>query len=210
MGNRSAAPGRSGTGGDGELRCATNASIGVAVRPFDLQMSTETPEEKAKHRVRQLIWLYLWLLLVEGALRKWALPRFSNPLLLIRDPVMLGIYFYAIKAQVFPRNVWAVSLWIIGILSAVAILGSPLFPYLPLKAMVEVTAYGFRSNFLHLPLIFVMASVFDEEDVKKFGWWILFVMIPIGLLMAAHFKASPDSFINRTAGLGEAEQLTAG
>src|SRR5467141_1004452 len=173
-------------------------------------MSTETPEEKAKHRVRQLIWLYLWLLLVEGALRKWALPRFSNPLLLIRDPVMLGIYFYAIKAQVFPRNVWAVSLWIIGILSAVAILGSPLFPYLPLKAMVEVTAYGFRSNFLHLPLIFVMASVFDEEDVKKFGWWILFVMIPIGLLMAVQFKASADSFINRTAGLGEAEQLTAG
>src|SRR5947207_12528095 len=114
-------------------------------------MSTETPEEKAKHRVRQLIWLYLWLLLVEGALRKWALPRFSNPLLLIRDPVMLGIYFYAIKAQVFPRNVWAVSLWIIGILSAVAILGSPLFPYLPAKALVEVTAYGFRSNFLHLP-----------------------------------------------------------
>src|SRR5947209_20481121 len=99
-------------------------------------MSTETPEEKAKHRVRQLIWLYLWLLLIEGALRKWALPRFSNPLLLIRDPVMLGIYFYAIKAQVFPRNFWAVSLWTIGILSVVAILGSPLFSYLDRKSVV--------------------------------------------------------------------------
>jgi len=173
-------------------------------------MSIENPEEKAKHRIRQLIWLYLWLLLIEGALRKWALPRFSNPLLLIRDPVMLGIYYYAIKAQVFPRNVWAVSLWTIGILSVFAIVGSPLFSYLPLQAMVEVTAYGFRTNFLHLPLIFVMASVFDEEDVKKFGWWILFLVIPIALLMAAQFKASPDSFINRTAGLGEAEQLTAG
>lgn len=173
-------------------------------------MSIENPEENAKHRIRQLIWLYLWLLLIEGALRKWALPRFSNPLLLIRDPVMLGIYYYAVKAHVFPRNVWAVSLWTIGILSIFAILGSPLFSYLPPKAMVEVTAYGFRTNFLHLPLIFIMASVFDEEDVKKFGWWILFGMIPIGLLMVAQFKASPDSFINRTAGLGEAEQLTAG
>jgi hypothetical protein len=173
-------------------------------------MSIENPEEKAKHRIRQLIWLYLWLLLIEGALRKWALPRFSNPLLLIRDPVMLGIYYYAIKAQVFPRNFWAVSLWVIGVLSVLAIAGSPLFLYLPLQAMVEVTAYGFRTNFLHLPLIFVMASVFDEEDVKKFGWWILFLVIPIALLMAAQFKASPDSFINRTAGLGEAEQLTAG
>jgi len=173
-------------------------------------MSTENPEEKAKHRIRQLIWLYLWLLLIEGALRKWALPRFSNPLLLIRDPVMLGIYYYAIKAHVVPRNVWAISLWTIGILSVFAILGSPLFSYLPPKAMVEVTGYGFRTNFLHLPLIFVMASVFDEEDVKKFGWWILFLVIPIALLMVAQFKASPDSFINRTAGLGEAEQLTAG
>ncbi len=35
-------------------------------------------------------------------------------------------------------------------------------------------------------------------------------MIPMGLIMAAQFEASPDSFINRTAGLGEAEQLTAG
>ena len=171
---------------------------------------TESPEKKAKGRIRQLIWLYFWLLLIEGALRKWALPGFSNPLLLIRDPVMLGIYFYAIKAHVFPRSFWAVSLWIIGILSAVAIVGSPLFPYLPLKETVELLAYGFRANFLHLPLIFVMASVFDEEDVKIFGWWILFVMIPMGLLMAVQFKALPDSFINRTAGLGEAEQLTAG
>src|SRR5207302_2176183 len=67
-----------------------------------------------------------------------------------------------------------------------------------------------RTNFLHLPIIFVMANVFDEEDIKKFGWLTLHVMIPIGLIMAAQFKASPDSFINRTAGLGEAEQLTAG
>jgi hypothetical protein len=63
---------------------------------------------------------------------------------------------------------------------------------------------------LHLPLIFVMASVLDEEDVKKFGWWILLMMIPMGLVMVAQFEASPDSFINRTAGLGEGEQLTAG
>jgi hypothetical protein len=32
----------------------------------------------------------------------------------------------------------------------------------------------------------------------------------MSLVMAAQFNASPDSFINRTAGLGEAEQLTAG
>lgn len=174
----------------------------------------ESPEEKAKHRVRQLIWLYFWLLLVEGALRKWVMPRFSNPLLLIRDPVMLGIYFYAIKAHVFPRNFWATSLWIIGCVSFVATIFLARFSvvsfYLPVVPLLEVALYGARTNFLHLPLIFIMASVFDEEDVKKFGWWIIVLMIPMSLLMAVQFEASPDSFINRTAGLGEAEQLTAG
>src|SRR6266480_8044358 len=174
----------------------------------------ESPEEQAKQRVRQLIWAYLWLLLIEGALRKWVMPRFSNPLLLIRDPVMLGIYFYAIKAHIFPKNFWAASLWVIAVLSLIASIVLSRFNvlsgYVPVVPILEVTLYGIRTNFLHLPLIFVMANVFDEEDVKKFGWWILLMMIPMGLVMAAQFKASPDSFINRTAGLGEAEQLTAG
>src|SRR2546430_1554306 len=174
----------------------------------------ESPEEQAKQRVRQLIWAYFWLLLIEGALRKWVVPRFSNPLLLIRDPVMLGIYFYAIKAHVFPRNLWVASLWVIAGLSLLASILLSTFNvlsgYVPIIPILEVTLYGIRTNLLHLPLIFVMANVFDEEDVKKFGWWIIVMMIPMGLVMVAQFKASPDSFINRTAGLGEGEQLTAG
>src|SRR5437588_5725250 len=177
-------------------------------------MSTETPEEKAKQRVRQLIWLYFWLLLTEGVLRKWVTPRFSDPLLLVRDPVILGIYYYAIRARVFPRNFWVSALWVIAFLSLVATILFARFSlvsgYVPTIPLLEVTVYGIRTNFLHLPLIFVMASVFDEEDVKKFGWWIIALMIPMCLLMIAQFKASPDSFINRTAGLSEAEQLTAG
>jgi hypothetical protein len=177
-------------------------------------MSIENPEDKAKQRVRQLIWLYLWLLLVEGVLRKWVMPRFSDPLLIVRDPVVLGIYYYAIRARVFPRNFWVNSLWVLGFLSLVASILFARFSlvsgYLATVPLLEVTVYGMRTNFLHLPIIFVMASVFDEEDVKKFGWWILILMIPMALLMAAQFKASPDSFINRTAGLSEAEQLTAG
>ena len=79
-----------------------------------------------------------------------------------------------------------------------------------MSRVLIVTVYGFRSNFLHLPLIFIFANVFDAEDIKKIGWWILLGMIPMGLIMAAQFQASPDSFINRTVGVGEGEQITAG
>src|SRR5207244_13235648 len=62
----------------------------------------------------------------------------------------------------------------------------------------------------HLPLIFIFASVFDADDVRRIGWWILLGMIPMSLLMALQFHSAPESFINRTVGLGEGEQITAG
>jgi hypothetical protein len=168
-----------------------------------------TGDSKPVRYIRRLLWLYIFLLVVEGALRKWIVPQLSNPLLLVRDPIVVLIYALAIFAGVWPRNKFMYSLAAIALLSwLVAVL--VLEPYIPMSRVFIVTAYGFRSNFLHLPLIFICASVFDVEDVKKIGWWILLGMIPMGLIMALQFHASPDSFINRTVGLGEGEQITAG
>ena len=160
--------------------------------------------------VRVLIWVYLVLLLMEGALRKWALPSLSDPLLVIRDPIVIGIYFFALRAHVFPWNGYVVLLGIIGVLSAVVSI-LILWDYIPIKVILLVAGYGFRSDFLHLPLIFVMAETLDLEDVKQIGRWTLLLVIPMAVLMVLQFKASPDSFINKTAGLGEGQQLaTAG
>src|SRR5205823_9354474 len=104
---------------------------------------------------------------------------------------------------------FVVSLGIIAILSwATGIL--VLLPYLPIKTLLLVTGYGFRSNFLHLPLIFILPAVLDLKDVQRIGRWTIIGMIPMGLLMAAQFNASPESFINRAAGLGEGTQIQAG
>ncbi|MEY2484085.1 MAG: hypothetical protein QOK24_2613 [Verrucomicrobiota bacterium] len=159
--------------------------------------------------IKKLIWLYFLLLIFEGSFRKWLLPQFSDLLLVVRDPVVIAIYFAAVKAKVFPRTAYITSLAIIGFLSAlVSVL--VLMPYVPLRAMVLITGYGFRCNFLHLPLIFIMARVLDRDDLKNLGRWILLGMIPMALLMAFQFNAEPDAFINRTAGLGESQQITAG
>lgn len=155
--------------------------------------------------VRRLIWLYFWLLIIEGALRKWVVPGLSNPLLLVRDPVLIAIYFFAIPAKVFPRNGWTVAFFVIGFLSLFTSFVQ-LWLYLPPKVIALVAGYGFRSNFLHLPLIFVMAKVLRPEDVKKFGWWTLIVIVPMAALMVLQFRAAPDAFVNRTAG-GEGEMM---
>ena len=169
--------------------------------------SIDSSEEKAKRYIRRLIWLYFWLLLIEGALRKWVLPDYSNPLLLVRDPVVIAIYLWAIPARVFPRNGWTIALVVIGFLSLLATFVQ-LWPYVSPRMIALVGGYGFRSNFFHLPLIFVMASVLRPEDVKRFGWWTLLILVPMSMLMAAQFGAAPDAFLNRTPG-GEGETMMA-
>ncbi|MDQ6625309.1 MAG: hypothetical protein M3Y69_04080 [Verrucomicrobiota bacterium] len=164
-------------------------------------------EHKLLPRIRQLIWLYFWLLIIEGALRKWVAPALSNPLLIIRDPVVIAIYIFAIRARIFPRNGWMTALWIVGLLS-LALSFVTLWPYLPPERIALVSGFGFRSNFVHLPLLFVMQKALRVDDVKKFGWWTLLVLIPMTALMVLQFRASPDAFVNRTAG-GEGESMLA-
>jgi hypothetical protein len=115
------------------------------------------------------------------------------------------IYFFAIPGKVFPRNGWTFALAVLGVLSVLTSFVQ-LWLYLPPKMIALVAAYGFRSNYLHLPLIFVMAKVIRPQDVKTFGWWTLVVLLPMTLLMVLQFRAAPDAFVNHTAG-GEGEMM---
>lgn len=157
---------------------------------------------KALTTTRRLIYFYLILLIFEGVLRKWIVPQFSNFLLLVRDPVVLAIYFFAMRARAFRWNAFVISAGIIGLLSWMASI-LVLFDYFPIRTVLFVTGFGFRCNYLHLPLIFVIPAVFDLEDVKRIGWWTMLGMIPMALLMAWQFHSPPEAFINRTAGLSE-------
>lgn len=168
-------------------------------------MNPNSSHDKARRYIRYLLWLYFCLLLIEGALRKWVLPEFSNPLLVVRDPVALAIYFLSFRARVFPRNGWVIALGVMAFLSALATFVQ-LWPYLPPTKIAAICGYGIHTNFFHLPLIFIMAQVLRFEDVKKFGWWTLALLVPITLLLIAQFQAAPDALVNRTAG-GEGEMM---
>jgi hypothetical protein len=183
----------------------------------DLQVQQALAEKQPRifdrtqtiRNIRRLIWIYLWLLIFEGAFRKWIFPQFSSPLLLIRDPIVLAIYFLALRARIFPQNFFVIAIEILAILTwATGII--VLLPYLPIKTIVLITGFGVRCNFLHLPLIFIIPAVFDFDDVKRIGWWTIMGMIPMAILILVQFNAAPDSFINRAAGLGDATQIAAG
>ena len=184
----------------------------IAHRPF-----SPAPEDLPKVfdatttvlHLRRLIWLYLLLLIFEGAFRKWIVPQLSSPLLLIRDPVVVVIYVLALRARLFPQNIFMSTLAIIAILSwATGII--VLLPLYSLPTIILVTGYGIRSDFLHLPLIFIIPAVLNLEDVRRVGRWTIIGMIPMAFLMAWQFASSPEAFVNRAAGVGEGLQIQVG
>ncbi len=142
--------------------------------------------------IRRLVWTYFLLLLFEGVLRKWVVPSLSNPLLLVRAPIVIVIYALAIHARVFPYNRWVMSCCLLAFVGLFAGL------YVLQDAPV-VALFGFQADFLHLPLIFVMPRVLDLRDVRQFGFWTLVFSIPMALLMVLQFQAAPTSVLNAGA-----------
>ncbi len=151
--------------------------------------------------IRQLIWAYFFLIIFEGALRKWVVPGLSNVLLLVRDPIVIAIYLLAIRARLFPWNTWVMLLSLLGPVCLFA--GMYVLQDTPL-----VPLFGFRTDFMHFPLVFIIPRVFDFRDVKKMGFWALAICIPMAMLMVLQFKSPPGAWINTTAG-GTGRQIAA-
>ena len=142
-----------------------------------------------------LIVVYLVLLVIEGALRKWIFPEISALLLVVRDPVALLIYLVAAQKghlwQSRQMGVWTLLALAIIILGIVQLsLGLPL----------PVMLFGLRTYLLHWPLVFVMGSCLTCKDVVWIGKWTLLVSIPMTFLIVKQFQSSPTSDINATAG----------
>ena len=148
--------------------------------------------------IRLLIAAYFFLLLFEGALRKWVTPGLSTPLLVVRDPIVIVIYFLSFSLGIFPNNKFIGNLTKLAVASTVA-------SFMAGSGLV-VTVFGLRTNFLHLPMIFIMARVLTYEDVIKYGKWFVYLSLPMTYVVAQQFQANPDDMINTVAG-GSGRQL---
>jgi hypothetical protein len=164
-------------------------------RPFVYPRGAGEPGragERPDRSLRLLMWLYFWLLLWEGALRKWIFPSMSTPLLIVRDPVVILIYLVALAKGVFPFNRYILLIVALGGLSFVA--SQLVFDHL------GIILYGLRTNFLHLPLIFLMPKVLNHEDVTRIGRWFLLLSVPMTFLVIWQFVSPQGAWINAAAG----------
>lgn len=158
--------------------------------------------------IRTLTLVIFWLLVMEGALRKWVAPHLSHILFFVRDPFLLLLYWKALRAGAF-RNAGP---WLI-----IGLAFAGIAPLLALAQIVSigdtqvaaVIAYGWRQYFLYLPLPFALASTLDRDFLWRFTRHAFLAAILTAPLMFAQFHSPSSSVINRGAAEDEAFQFKA-
>lgn len=149
--------------------------------------------EKSLSLIKKGIWLYFLLLIFEGALRKWVLPGLATPLLVVRDPIAIGIMFLCFQRGLFKLNSYIAVMWLISFVAyCTAIIAG--------HGNMLVALYGIRILALHFPLIFAIGWVFDKEDVVKMGKAMLWITIPMTILMAMQFYSPQSAWVNQGVG----------
>jgi hypothetical protein len=166
--------------------------IGKSIKP------KITDREKALLLTKKAIWLYFWLIIFEGALRKWFLPFLASPLLIVRDPIALWIIYSSIKNNVFKINGMTSAVWFLGV---VAVLLAIPFGH----GSVGVALFGGRILFLHFPLIFITANLFNKADVIEIGKATLWTSIIMTMIIVLQFYSPQSAWINKGIGGEEVE-----
>ena len=155
--------------------------------------STQAAAGLQTRLIRNLIWLYIVLWLIEGGLRRWFLPGLASPLLLVRDPLVVAIYCLAVSNNLFPTNgfiIWGALLAALSFVNALLLGHGNIF----------VALYGVRCDFLHVPLIFIMGNVLRPKDIITLAKVALWVAVPYTLLLVAQFYQPQDAWVNRGVG----------
>jgi hypothetical protein len=145
------------------------------------------------YKLKLWIWVYFFMLIFEGALRKWFLPFLSTPLLLVRDPIGLYLIILSYKKDVMPKSFYIV---IMNIVTVVSVFTTVFFGH----GNLIVALYGARIMLLHFPVIFIIGNVFDRNDVIKMGKVTLWIAIPMAVLTALQFYSPQSAWVNRGVG----------
>lgn len=139
------------------------------------------------------VWVYFYLLIFEGALRKWFLPGLSDVILIIRDPLALVLIFYAWKLGYLKSNNYVLAMVVIAVIGiATALLIG--------HQSIPVTLYGGRILLIQFPFLFVVGAIFNKDDVATLGKHILWIAIPMTILIALQFYSPQSALVNRGVG----------
>jgi hypothetical protein len=164
--------------------------------------------ERARRQVAALVLIFYLLLIFEGALRKWLLISWGQPLFFVRDPFVLAIYWLAVRHGFYPRgNSLARIAIALGLLGLLLIVMQAMGVAATIEKWPLLAAYGWRNYFLYLPLPFVIGETLRKADLQRIAGITFLLAIPIAGLVVLQFRAPLDSPINIGFGATLAQQF---
>lgn len=151
---------------------------------------------------QQCFKIVFYLVVFEGAIRKWVIPGAADVIFFCKDLLMVAAYckFFIQPPQARSRLVEGVLLKFILILASIL----PIFQIMnPKLGTVAIGFFGVRGYVLYIPMIFLLPSFFKTKDelfifIRNY----LIFCIPVCALAFVQYHSSPESFINRYAGDG--------
>jgi hypothetical protein len=154
------------------------------------------PSTVSRLMVRLIFFVY-FLLILEGALRKWFLPEYSQYLFFIRDPFVVVIYVLALANGRWPsREPWLSSGLLFGVFSLLlAVLQLALGVGGEFHSIL-VVSYGLRNYFFYIPLAFIIAANFQRRDIDFIKNVTFFFVAISSILVLMQFYSPMISPIN--------------
>lgn len=143
-------------------------------------------------KFKKAFWLYLVLIFVEGAMRKWFMPSLSNVWMMCREPIVIWTVLSLIGTQNLRSRV-AKAFMIIGCIMMLTTLTLG-------HQNITVALFGFRIWFFHIPYIFIMSNKLNREDLIRICKFLILVFIPMTVLYVMQWGAPPSSWLNASVG----------
>ncbi|OCB02370.1 hypothetical protein BBC27_13660 [Acidithiobacillus ferrivorans] len=178
------------------------------------QMIRETDASRAARKRKvarvwmvRVIFILYWLLIFTGALRKWGLPQLQKPLFFIAVPFTLWLYGISLMKNMWPRGMALLNF--AYLLAGAAVLLIPVQMIIGHYALryVIIAGYGWLNYFFYIPLTFIIAKEFNQDDVRRLLRHTLWIGIVSAPVVALQFLSPPHSFINAGDAVTTADQF---
>jgi hypothetical protein len=175
------------------------SAIAMGAAAWNTPLVADPQRERARVlAVRLVITTYL-LLVLEGALRKWALEPLHKALFFIRDPFVLGSIYLCWRHRLIEHSPLAA----IALATAMAFVFLGGYHVIAWNLNPMVVVFGWRNYFLYLFFALVMGAVLRRRDVETLIRVSLIMALPMAVLAYIQWKSPTDAWINRQIGGGD-------
>lgn len=151
----------------------------------------------------------LFLLILEGAIRKWVFPEWHQVIYLAKDMVLAGAYLRFFGGKIIlherflpshPINRFIALLFFWGLAEA-------LNPSLP---NLLVGVFGLKAYFYYIPLFYMVPELFStKQALTRFLIFYVLCSIPLSVLGIVQFFSPPNSPLVTYLGWGEQAKVSA-